>query len=121
MNARSRAPMPAPSRPGSRRATGAASAAARARRRWLLPIGFAATLITGVTAAPADDPEVPERYVKVDVVKARLDQKMPVVFVDVRPKPQYDATHIRGARSIPLPELPRRLAEVPRKSFLVLY
>jgi len=89
--------------------------------RWLLPIGLAATLLAAVTAAPADDPEVPERYVTVDEVKARLDQKKPVVFIDVRPKEQYLATHIRGARSIPLRELPNRLAEVPRKDALVLY
>jgi rhodanese-related sulfurtransferase len=89
--------------------------------KWLLPVGLAVTLLAGVTAAPADDPEVPERYVKVDEVKARLDQKKPVVFVDVRPKEQYDATHIRGALSIPLHELPQRLAEVPKKDVLVLY
>jgi rhodanese-related sulfurtransferase len=89
--------------------------------RWLLPVGLAAILLTGVTAAPADDPEVPERYIKVDAVKARLDQKKPVVFIDVRPKEQYDATHIRGALSIPLRELPHRLAEVPRTDVLVLY
>jgi len=89
--------------------------------RWLLPVGLAATLLAGVTAVPADDPEVPERYVKVDEVKARLDQNKPVVFIDVRPKEQYDATHIRSARGIPLRELPNRLAEVPRKDALVLY
>jgi rhodanese-related sulfurtransferase len=89
--------------------------------RWLLPAGLAAFLLAGVTAAPADDPEVPERYVKVDEVKARLDQHKRVVFIDVRPKEQYDAIHIRGARSIPLRELPNRLAEVPRKDTLVLY
>jgi len=89
--------------------------------RWLLLIAFAATLIAGVAPVPADDPEVPERYVKVDVIKARLDQNKPVVFIDVRPKPQYEEIHIRGARSIPLHELPRRLAEVPRKGLVVLY
>jgi len=89
--------------------------------RWLLPIGLAATVLAGVTPAPADDPEVPERYIKVDEVKARLDQHKPVVIVDVRPKEQYDATHIRGARSIPLRELPQRLAEVPKTDVLVLY
>ena len=89
--------------------------------KWLLPVGLGAILLGAVTTAPADDPEVPERYIKADEVKARLDQRKPVVFIDVRPKEQYDATHIRGALSIPLRELPHRLAEVPKKDPLVLY
>lgn len=89
--------------------------------RWLFPVGLAIVLLGGVTAAPADDPEVPERYIKVDEVKGRLDQGKPVVLIDVRPKEQYDVIHIRGALSIPLRELPGRLAEVPRREVLVLY
>src|SRR5256885_37742 len=36
-----------------------------------------------------------------------------VVLVDVRPKEEFDAGHIEGARSIPIDELRRRLAELP--------
>ena len=89
--------------------------------RWLLCLALGALMLGTVTPAPADDPEVPERFIKVDEVKARLDQKPPLALIDVRPKKQYDAVHIRGALSIPLSEMPLRLAEVPRKGAVVLY
>ena len=87
----------------------------------LVPVVLAAALLARVTAAPAHDPEVPEKYAKVDEVKALLDQKHPVTFIDVRPKNQYDIIHIRGAVNVPLQELSGRLAEVPKTSFVVLY
>jgi rhodanese-related sulfurtransferase len=85
------------------------------------------SLIVGVAAvgwlgaAPAGDPEVPERYISVDEAKALLDMRKRVVFVDVRSKEQFDELHIRDARSVPLRDLPRRLNEVPRQEFVVLY
>src|SRR5215208_922531 len=44
-----------------------------------------------------------------------------VVLVDVRPEIEYEAGHIEGARSIPLPELERRLAELPADTEVVAY
>jgi rhodanese-related sulfurtransferase len=44
-----------------------------------------------------------------------------VVVVDVRPEPEYAAGHIEGARSIPLDELERRLAELPPDTEVVAY
>ena len=44
-----------------------------------------------------------------------------VVLVDVRPEPEYVAGHIEGARSIPLDELERRLAELPPDTEIVAY
>jgi rhodanese-related sulfurtransferase len=44
-----------------------------------------------------------------------------VVLVDVRPPEEYDAGHIAGARSIPLAELERRLAELPPETEVVAY
>ena len=70
--------------------------------------------------APADDPEVPEKYI-VDEAKALVDKRQAVVFIDVREKPQYDDLHIKGARNIPLDSLRGRLHDVPRKDLLVLY
>jgi rhodanese-related sulfurtransferase len=89
--------------------------------RRLLPMVLAVAMLGWVTAVPADDPEVPEKYIKVDEVKANLDQKKAVTLIDVRPKAQYDIVHIRGAASIPLMALPSRLAEVPRQDLVVLY
>jgi rhodanese-related sulfurtransferase/DNA-binding MarR family transcriptional regulator len=44
-----------------------------------------------------------------------------VVLVDVRPPEEYDAGHIEGARSIPVGELARRLAELPADAEIVAY
>ena len=86
-----------------------------------LPVVLVVAMLAWVTAAPADDPEVPEKYMKVDEVKALLDQKEPLMFVDVRPRTQFDVIHIRGAVNIPLQELAPRLGEVSTKDLVVLY
>ena len=44
-----------------------------------------------------------------------------VVLVDVRPEEEFAAGHIDGARSIPLDELERRLAELPAGREVVAY
>ena len=80
-----------------------------------------ATTMLWAAPAPADDPEVPEKYISVDDAKALVDKRQPVVFVDVREKPQYDDLHIKGALNIPLDSLRGRLRDVPRKDLLVLY
>jgi len=41
--------------------------------------------------------------------------------IDVRPAEEYRAGHIAGAVSIPLPELKRRLAELPKDRDIVAY
>jgi 3-mercaptopyruvate sulfurtransferase SseA len=89
-------------------------------RRALLTAALAVTLL-GLGAAPGGDPEVPERYISVDEVKALLDLRQRVVFVDVRPSDQFAELHIAGARNVPLQDLPRDLEAVPRRDFVVLY
>ena len=44
-----------------------------------------------------------------------------VVVIDVRPQAEYDTAHLPCARSIPLHELERRLAELPRRTQIVAY
>jgi rhodanese-related sulfurtransferase len=51
--------------------------------------------------------------VEQDALLARIGRG-DVTLLDVRPAEEYRAGHIPGARSIPLEELPRRLAELPR-------
>jgi rhodanese-related sulfurtransferase len=89
--------------------------------RRALAAGLTALALLALGAAPGGDPEVPERYITVDEVKALLDLRQAVVFVDVRGPEQFDELHIAGARNIGLRELPRRLADVPRKELVVLY
>jgi Rhodanese-like domain len=43
------------------------------------------------------------------------------VYVDVRSKEQYDISHIKGAISIPLSELPNRWKDLPVGKFLITY
>ena len=82
----------------------------------LVTILLVAVALFWVSPAPADDPEVPEKYISVDEVKALLEQKKPVTFIDVRQKAQFDDLHIRGAINIPLGALPARLAEISRRT-----
>jgi rhodanese-related sulfurtransferase len=44
-----------------------------------------------------------------------------VVVLDVRPRREYEAGHIAGARSIPVKELNRRLRELPKEKEIVAY
>lgn len=55
-----------------------------------------------------------------DELLARL-RKGNVVLVDVRPADEFDAGHIKGARSIPIDELEERLAELPADREVVAY
>ena len=44
-----------------------------------------------------------------------------VVVIDVRPNAEYNAGHITGAASVPLPELRRHLAALPKDAEIVAY
>jgi rhodanese-related sulfurtransferase len=44
-----------------------------------------------------------------------------VTLLDVRPPEEYAAGHIPGALSVPLPELARRLARLPKRQEVVAY
>jgi rhodanese-related sulfurtransferase len=43
------------------------------------------------------------------------------LLVDVRSREEYGAGHVPGAINLPVQELPRRMAELPRDKPLVLY
>ena len=58
------------------------------------------------------------------VTRAELGRRMRaggVLVIDARPAAEYAAAHIAGAMSIPLDELPARLAELPRSAEVVAY
>jgi len=50
----------------------------------------------------------------------RLEQG-DIVVLDVRPRDEYRAGHLSGATSIPIEELEKRLAELPRSREIVAY
>jgi rhodanese-related sulfurtransferase len=58
----------------------------------------------------------------VDLAELRgLVEEGTVTLLDVRPELEYRQGHIAGARSIPVDELKRRLAELPRDREVVAY
>ena len=56
------------------------------------------------------------RMMSVDQVRAFMDEHKPedYALLDVRQPREYEASHLPGARLLPLPELPDRMDEVPR-------
>lgn len=44
-----------------------------------------------------------------------------VIVIDVRPRDEYQTAHLPFARSMPLPEIERRLAELPKDRDIVAY
>ena len=55
-----------------------------------------------------------------DALRRRV-RKGEVTLLDVRPAEEYDAGHIPGALSVPLPELAKRLSELSRAREVVAY
>jgi rhodanese-related sulfurtransferase len=66
-----------------------------------------------------DDPN--ELYpVDADTLIKRVKMKE-VVLLDVRPEEEYRSGHVKGALGIPMQDLRRRLARLPRKKDIVAY
>jgi 3-mercaptopyruvate sulfurtransferase SseA len=89
----------------------------------LLGIGFALILLNRqpspqATSTPASVAQV-ERVTLADA-KAALDAGT-AVFLDVRASGSYETSHIPGAVSIPLNELPTRMGELEQGSWIVPY
>ena len=71
------------------------------------------------TRAFLDDHDAPEEVDR-DVLIRRV-RRGEVTVLDVRPPEEYRAGHIPGALSIPLPELARRVGELPKRREIVAY
>ena len=58
------------------------------------------------------------------ITRAELDKRLrrgEVVVLDVRPRSEFQAGHIRGAVSVPIHELRRRVRELPARKEIVAY
>lgn len=73
---------------------------------------------SSTTATPTPE-SVP--MVSVEEVKHKLESGYSFILVDVRSKAAFAVTHISGAVSIPLEELPGRYMEIPQDSEVVVY
>lgn len=58
--------------------------------------------------------------VTAEELRSRME-KGKVVLLDVRPETEYQSGHIRGAVSIPVADLERRLRQLPRRKLIVAY
>jgi 3-mercaptopyruvate sulfurtransferase SseA len=74
-----------------------------------------------VTLTPQPEPslESAKRIERTEAIKM-VDEKK-AVFVDVRPKDQYEIGHIKGAINIPLGDLIARIKELPPHKYIVTY
>ncbi|MDE2418826.1 MAG: metalloregulator ArsR/SmtB family transcription factor [Burkholderiales bacterium] len=64
----------------------------------------------------------PDRMVRMGRKELMLQARRgEIVVIDVRPQNEYDAAHLPYARSLPLDELARRMAELPRDVEIVAY
>jgi rhodanese-related sulfurtransferase len=79
----------------------------------------AAAVLAG--AAPAAPPESPVSFIKVDELHAALEAGTKADIIDVRSWGQYEALHIKGARSMPLRAVPARASEITKKGLVVFY
>ena len=86
---------------------------------------LAATVVTAsillLGAAPAAPPEAPINFIKVDELKALLDQGRRVDVIDVRHWDSYVEMHIKGARSMPIRMVEPRAKEISRTGLVVFY
>lgn len=60
------------------------------------------------------------RSVTVATAKQLFDQQQ-AVFVDVRSHEDYEQAHIAGARNLPLRQVPKHYAGLPRDRQLIFY
>ena len=88
-------------------------------RRALIPVISAGVLLLG--AAQAAPPDHPVSYIKVDELKAKLDASAKADIIDVRHWPDYEAMHIKGARSMPLRSITERSGEISKTGLVVFY
>jgi 3-mercaptopyruvate sulfurtransferase SseA len=89
------------------------------RRPLVVPLVASAIVLLG--AAQAAPPEYPVNFIKVDELKAKLDAGARADVIDVRHWPEYEAMHIKGARSMPLRAIPERAPEISKTGLVVFY
>ena len=92
----------------------------RALRLWLALRDSSVAQLAEVERAARDYLGEDVETIGRDELIARL-ARGEVIVVDVRPREEFDAGHIDGARSIPLDELHERLADLPADHEVVAY
>lgn len=94
--------------------------AAKKRLRLLAAL-FVGWQCFGTALGLAGHGEEPVQTISPVRVKSLLDNKEKIFFVDLRTPKEYQQKHLPGARSIPVAEIEKRLAEIPRAGRVILY
>lgn len=89
--------------------------------RWSGLIGALWTVVTAFPADAGHGTGGPVLSLPVPYVKRLLDEGDPLIFIDLRPSEEFKRERLPKARSVPLRELLRRYAEVPRTGRVILY
>jgi rhodanese-related sulfurtransferase len=77
--------------------------------------------LVSATAVYGGHGEEPLETIAPERVKFLLDKKEKIVFVDLRTAKEFQQKHLPGARSIPVAELEKRWAEIPKTGRVILY
>ena len=72
-----------------------------------------------VTVDPQTGRAVGAREIAPDALKALVDQRAPVIVIDVRDDAQFTQETIKGAVHVPFADLEARLKEIPKDTTLV--
>lgn len=91
----------------------------RARRRLALTALWGA--LAALPAGAGHDTGASYVAFPAEHVKRLLDVGARLIFIDLRPAEDFARERLPGARSVPIRELRRRHAEVPRTGHVILY
>jgi 3-mercaptopyruvate sulfurtransferase SseA len=69
--------------------------------------------------APEQSLASAKRITREDAIKMVAAKK--AVYVDVRPKDQYDIEHIKGAINIPLGDVVGKMKDLPKGKYIITY
>ncbi len=90
-------------------------------RRWCALISIVCLAGAALPAAASHGTAAPVLSLPAPYVKRLLDEGEPLIFVDLRSPDDFKRERLPKARSLPLRELLRRYAEVPRTGRVILY
>ncbi|MCI0371605.1 MAG: rhodanese-like domain-containing protein [candidate division NC10 bacterium] len=92
----------------------------RRGRGWLLLIALGGVL-AALSANAGHETGAGYMGFPAEHAKRLLDAGARLIFIDLRPAEEFGQGRLPGARSVPLRELRRRYAEVPRTGHVILY